>query len=51
MKTKEVKQEELKARTEACNALTPVQRIEKLDKLFGKGKGAKRERERLSKRI
>jgi len=51
MKKKEQKREEAKTRQEKANALTPVQRIEKLDKQFGKNVGAKKERIKLEQKI
>ena len=51
MKTKEVKREESKKRQEEYDKLTLQQKIEKLDKKFGVGQGAKRQRERLQKQI
>jgi hypothetical protein len=43
----EQKQEEASARQEIRDARNPQQQIDHLDIMFGKGKGAKRERGRL----
>lgn len=51
MKTKELKKQEAIDRQELRNKLTPIQQLEKLDKMFGKGKGAKKERIKLQKII
>lgn len=49
MKSREQKKVEAKSRAERSSEMTPEQRIEKLDRLFGKGQGAKKERLKLSK--
>lgn len=47
MKTKEKKREEAQARQKTYDALTSKEKIARLDKKFGKGKGASKERARL----
>lgn len=49
MKIIEEKKVGAKARQDYYNSLTVQQRIDKLDRMFGKGEGAKRERARLAK--
>lgn len=51
MKFKEVRQVEAKGRQEGYAALTLQQRLDKLDAMFGKGNGAKRERARIAKQM
>lgn len=46
-KSNEQKQAEAKARAEKWRALTPQQKLEHLDKKFGKGLGAGKERARI----
>ena len=48
---REKRQREAQERQEAYDKLTPKQKMAKLDQKFGKGIGAKRQRERLSKQI
>lgn len=48
MKSKQQKREEAIARAEQSGKLTPEQKLEKLDRIFGKGLGAKKERLKLS---
>ena len=48
-KEKDRKREEAKVRQAEHDKLTPQQKIDKLDKRFGKGLGAKKERVKLSK--
>ena len=48
MKTLEQKRDEAVIRQQAYDALTTEQKIERLDRAFGVGKGAVRERARLS---
>ena len=48
MLSKRLKREEAEARNKDRAKRTNAQQIAKLDKMFGKGKGAKRERERLA---
>jgi hypothetical protein len=48
MKTKDQKREEAKVRQEKYDALTKEQKLESLDKAFGKGKGAAKERAKLT---
>lgn len=50
-KSLEQKKTEAAARQEAYNALTPAQKLERLDKAFGAGKGAARERARIAKKM
>lgn len=49
MKLKNQLREEAEVRNAAYQALTPKERIAKLDKAFGPGAGAKRERARIAK--
>lgn len=49
MKTKEQKKTEAAERQAEYDKLTPEEKIAKLDKKFGNGKGANKERARLSK--
>lgn len=51
MNTKENKRVEAKARQEACDKLSPQQRLEKLDEMLGVGKGATKERLKLHAKI
>lgn len=46
-----LRQQEAKERAAARAELTDQQQLERLDKLLGVGVGAKRERERLARRI
>ena len=48
---KAARQERARDRKEARAKRTDTQQLKQLDKLNGKGKGAKRERARLAKRI
>jgi len=48
MKNTEVKRSEALARQTWSDKLSPAQRLESLDKTFGVGKGAKKERAKLS---
>ena len=47
MKTKEQKKQEAKERQEKYNQLTPRQKLEYLDKKYGKDQGATKERIKL----
>jgi Spy/CpxP family protein refolding chaperone len=47
---KERRREEARQRQEAYDKLTPEQKVAQLDKLFGQGKGAKRQRARLAQK-
>ena len=49
--TRERKRKEAEARQAAYQALTPQQRLDRLDKAFGKGQGARRERARILKAL
>ena len=49
MKNKETRQVEAEVRQEERDKRTVTQQIDKLDKLLGKGLGAKKERKRLEK--
>lgn len=46
---KESRQSEAKERQEAYNKLSTSEKLAQLDKAFGKGKGATRQRARLNK--
>ena len=48
---KQKRRDEAAARQAECDKLSPEERLARLDKLFGKGEGAKRERARLLARI
>lgn len=48
MKPKWIKREEAAERQAKHDALTPKQKLAKLDEKFGKGQGAKKEREKLA---
>ncbi len=45
------KRAEATARQEAYNKLSPAQKLERLDSMFGPGQGAQRERKRLGKQV
>lgn len=47
MKSRSQKREEAVLRSETTKNLTPQERLSRLDKTFGKGLGAKRERNKL----
>jgi len=47
MKSKQVKREEAKVRKEKYEALTPEEKVKKLDDKLGVGVGAAKERKRL----
>lgn len=49
--TNEQKRESAKKRQAAYDALTPQQKLDRLDRAFGKDVGAKRERARVLKRM
>jgi len=49
MKTKDKKKKEAEERQSKYDSLSPEQKLSKLDQLFGKGMGAKKEREKLKK--
>lgn len=49
MKTKAQKQSEASKRAEKREERTPKQQLARLNRKFGKNKGAQRERERLTK--
>jgi len=51
MQTKNEKRNAAQKRQETYNNLTVQQKIERLDKRFGKGQGAKKERERLETQL
>ena len=51
MKSKSEKRLEAEQRDEEYNKLSPEAKLSKLDNMFGKGKGAKKQRERLNKEI
>ncbi len=46
---KEIRKSEAEERQSAYDELTPKEKIANLDKMFGKGNGAKRQRKRLAK--
>ena len=48
MKSKQQKQTEADSRQEARDTRSDKEQLQRLDQMLGKGKGAKRERERLS---
>lgn len=48
---KQVRRKAAEERQAKCNALTPEQRLAALDKTFGAGLGAKKERARLQKML
>ena len=48
---REIRRQEAQERQEACDKLSPQQRLDALDSLFGPGNGAKRERAKLQARI
>lgn len=50
MKSKATKREEAKLRGELSSKLTPQERIAKLDKTFGVGKGCAKERAKIAKK-
>lgn len=47
MKAKEEKRSEAKYRQSLRNQLSPLQQLDKLDRQFGNGRGAMKERQRL----
>lgn len=51
MKSKEMKIEEAEERQLYYDALSPKQKLSKLDKRLGKNIGAKKEREKIKKQI
>jgi len=51
MRTKKERREKAMELLKVSDALTPKQKLENLDKKFGTGKGAKRERTRLAELI
>lgn len=51
MKSKADKREEANKRQDESNKLTTRQKIDLLDKKYGKGKGAERQRARLNKKL
>jgi len=51
MKSLEIKRMEAKSRQDFYNSLTPQQRLDNLDRIFGKGVGAAKERARLNKLV
>lgn len=51
MKAKETKRKEAKARAEEYEELSPEVKVALLDRKFGKGKGAKKQRAKLEKEI
>jgi hypothetical protein len=51
MKSQDQKREQAQTRQAAYDALTPAQKLERLDKAFGAGNGAKRERARILKKM
>lgn len=51
MKTKQEKQKEADVRNSAYRALSPQQKLQRMDARLGKNKGGKRERDRLQYEI
>lgn len=51
MKDKETKRKEARERDSANAQLSTAEKIAKLDRLFGKGVGAKKERARLARKV
>ena len=51
MKDKETKRREAAARNEAWQKLSAKQQLAALDKRFGKGKGATKQRARINERL
>ena len=47
----EERREDAKERQEAADERTPYEQLTRLDRMFGSGKGAKKERAKLAKKI
>lgn len=50
-KNKEIKRKEAIERQKKYNALTPLEKIKNLNKMFGENQGAKKERSKLKKQL
>jgi hypothetical protein len=50
-RTKEDRKKVADSNKAICDSLTPQERIDRLDKRLGKGKGAQKERQKLKERI
>lgn len=50
-RSKKQRREEAEIRATERSSVTPRQQLDKLDRLFGKGKGAQKERVRLKKQL